>query len=69
MAMKYGGHPCGSTSETKACHNQACEKDCDLSDWTKWSACSKDCDGGTQKRMKFIEHEAEGAGKCADIAI
>jgi hypothetical protein len=66
MAMKYGGHPCGSTSETKACHNQACEKDCDLSDWTKWSACSKDCDGGTQKRVKFIEHEAEGAGKCAD---
>jgi len=66
MAMKYGGHPCGSTSETKACHNQACEKDCDLSDWTKWSTCSKDCDGGTQKRVKFIEHEAEGAGKCAD---
>jgi len=66
MAMKYGGHPCGSTSETIACHNQACEKDCDLSDWTKWAACSKDCDGGTQKRMKFIAHEAEGAGKCAD---
>jgi len=66
MAAKYGGHPCGSTSETKACHAQACEKDCDLSDWTKWSTCSKDCDGGTEKRMKFITHEAEGAGKCAD---
>jgi len=66
MAMKYGGHPCGSTSETKSCHAQACEKDCDLSDWTKWSHCSKDCDGGTNKRMKFITHEAEGAGQCAD---
>jgi hypothetical protein len=66
MAMKYGGHPCGSTSETKSCHAQACEKDCDLSDWTKWSHCSKDCDGGTKKRMKFITHEAEGAGQCAD---
>jgi hypothetical protein len=66
LAAKYGGHPCGSTSETKACHAQACEKDCDLSDWTKWSTCSKDCDGGTKKRMKFITHEAEGAGKCAD---
>jgi hypothetical protein len=66
VAMKYGGHPCGATSETKACKNQACEKDCDLSDWTKWSTCSKDCDGGTQKRMKYITHEAEGAGKCAD---
>jgi hypothetical protein len=65
IAMKYGGHPCGKTSETKACNNQACEKNCELSDWTKWSTCSKDCDGGTQKRMKFIEHEAEGAGTCA----
>jgi hypothetical protein len=66
IAAKYGGHPCGSTSETIACHNQACEKDCELSDWTKWSTCSKDCDGGTKKRMKFIKHEAEGAGECAD---
>merc|ERR1740121_77441 len=52
--------------QTKSCHNQACEKDCELSDWTKWSACSKDCDGGTHKRMKFVTEEAEGAGKCAD---
>merc|ERR1719478_1969449 len=65
MAMKYGGKPCGSTSETKACNNQACEKDCELTPWTKWSACSKDCDGGTQKRQKFIKTVAEGAGKCA----
>merc|ERR1719160_2107141 len=63
-AMKYGGKPCGSTSETKACNNQACEKDCELSGWTKWSACSKDCDGGTQKRQKFVKKVAEGAGKC-----
>merc|ERR1719486_1567993 len=66
IAMKYGGHPCGSTSETRSCHAQACEKDCELSDWTAWSTCSKDCDGGTKKRMKFITHEAEGAGHCAD---
>mmetsp|Transcript_31881 Transcript_31881/g.50874 ORF Transcript_31881/g.50874 Transcript_31881/m.50874 type:complete len:308 (-) Transcript_31881:71-994(-) len=64
--MKYGGHPCGKVSETVACNNQACEKDCELSDWTKWSKCSKDCDGGTQKRQKFIKVESEGAGKCAD---
>jgi len=66
IAMKYGGHPCGKTSETKACHNQACEKDCELSDWTKWTKCSKDCDGGTRKRMKVITKESEGAGQCAD---
>jgi hypothetical protein len=66
LAMKYGGHPCGKVSETKSCANQACEKDCELSDWTKWSTCSKECDGGTKKRMKFVTKESEGAGHCAD---
>jgi len=66
QAAKYGGHPCGETSETKSCNNQACEKDCTLSDWTTWSECTKDCDGGTRKRQKFVKEEAEGAGKCAD---
>merc|ERR1719498_2213457 len=66
VAMKNGGKPCGETSETKACNNQACEKDCELTSWTKWSACSKDCDGGTAKRQKFVKTVAEGAGKCPD---
>jgi hypothetical protein len=66
LAMKYGGKPCGATSQTRACNNQACEKDCDLSSWTKWSTCSKDCDGGTQKRQKFVDHEPEGEGECPD---
>jgi hypothetical protein len=66
QAMKYDGKPCGTTSETRACANQACEKDCDLSEWTQWSFCSKDCDGGTQKRTKYISHEPEGEGECPD---
>merc|ERR1719183_1170891 len=64
-AMKYGGKPCGSTSESRSCNAQACEKDCELTEWTKWSWCSKDCDGGTRKRQKFVKHAPEGAGKCA----
>merc|ERR1719299_197828 len=63
--MKYNGAPCGATSQSIACNAQACEKDCELSPWTKWSACSKDCDGGTKKRVKFIKKVAEGEGKCA----
>jgi len=65
-AMKYGGNPCGETSQTRSCNNQACEKDCELSKWTKWSACSKDCDGGTKKRQKFVSKVPEGSGKCAN---
>merc|ERR1719198_2265342 len=64
MAMKYNGKPCGKTSQTKVCNGAACEKDCELRDWTKWSDCSKDCDLGTQKRVKFIGSAAEGEGKC-----
>jgi len=64
MAMKFGGHPCGETSETTACNNQACEADCDLSPWTKWTGCSKDCDGGTKKRQKFVFKQPKGAGEC-----
>merc|ERR1719247_1546588 len=65
-AMKYGGAPCGETSEGKACNCQACEKDCELGKWTAWSACSKDCDGGTAKRQKFVKNVPLGDGKCAD---
>lgn len=64
-APRYDGKPCSTSSESKACNVAACEKDCELGEWTKWTACSKDCDGGTRKRQRFIAKAAEGAGKCA----
>jgi len=63
-AMAYGGKPCGQTSQTRACNNQACESDCELGEWSKWSWCSKDCDGGTRHRTKHITKSPEGAGQC-----
>jgi len=63
-AMAYGGKPCGQTSQTRACNNQACESDCELAEWSKWSWCSKDCDGGTRHRTKHITKSPEGAGQC-----
>jgi hypothetical protein len=67
LAPRYGGKPCGETSETKACGIDACEKDCELSDWTPWSKCSKACDGGTMKRSRFVRSEPLGEGKCPDL--
>jgi len=67
MAMKYNGNPCGETSQTVPCQAQACEKNCVLSSWSKWSSCSKDCDGGTRKRQKRVTEPSLGAGKCADM--
>merc|ERR1719359_1602446 len=49
QANKFGGNTCGATSETVACNAQACEMNCELGEWTPWSACSKDCERGTQK--------------------
>merc|ERR1719217_1346870 len=63
-AMMYDGKPCGQSSMTKACNAEACEKDCELSEWTKWTSCSKNCDGGSKKRQKFISEPAEGEGTC-----
>lgn len=66
--MRYGGKPCGQTTQAKACNAHACDKDCELKAWTKWSKCSKQCDGGTKKRARFIKSEALGEGKCADAS-
>jgi len=64
QAMHHNGAPCEMTSETETCNGQACEKDCELSEWSKWSWCSKDCNGGTRKRMKHIADAPKGIGEC-----
>merc|ERR1719375_237496 len=64
--MRYGGKPCGDTKQEVQCNTLACDKDCELSEWTKWSKCSKDCGGGTKKRFRYVTSAATGAGKCAD---
>jgi len=66
VPMRYGGKPCGDTKQEVQCNTQACDKDCELSAWTKWSECSKDCGGGTKKRIRYVTSAATGAGKCAN---
>jgi len=65
IPMQYGGKQCGTTSQAKQCNVDACEKDCVLHPWTRWTKCSKDCDGGTRKRERFIKEPVLGSGKCA----
>jgi hypothetical protein len=63
----HGGEPCGETSEAVACNLVACDQDCELSDWTEWSACSKECDDGTSQRVKTIAVPVVGDGHCPAI--
>jgi len=65
IPTQYAGKQCGQTGQTKQCNVDACEKDCVLQPWTRWSACSKDCDGGSRKRERMIREPVEGGGKCA----
>jgi len=65
VPMQYEGKPCGATSEAKQCNVAACEKNCVLMEWTRWTKCSKDCDGGSRKRQRMILEPAEGAGSCS----
>jgi flagellar biosynthesis chaperone FliJ len=60
----HGGEPCGETSEAISCNLQACDKDCELSDWGPWSKCSKACDQGVIERTKTIAEPAIGQGTC-----
>merc|ERR1740123_127584 len=62
---KYEGTPCGDLTETAACNMQACDKDCELGEWSEWDACSKACNGGSQKRRKGVIEAAIGRGECA----
>eukprot|EP00929_Paragymnodinium_shiwhaense_P040230 TRINITY_DN2101_c0_g1_i1.p1 TRINITY_DN2101_c0_g1~~TRINITY_DN2101_c0_g1_i1.p1 ORF type:complete len:821 (-),score=238.69 TRINITY_DN2101_c0_g1_i1:205-2667(-) len=61
---KHGGEPCGETTEATRCNEQACDKDCELNEWTKWSDCSKECDGGYLHRVRTISEPPVGEGEC-----
>ncbi len=59
-----GGEPCGESSEEEVCNGQACDADCELSEWGRWGRCSKRCDGGVQERVRTVTKRAIGTGTC-----
>jgi len=64
---EHGGEQCGETAEAESCNMAACDKDCELADWTEWSVCSKQCDGGVNERMKSIVAPIVGDGFCPSM--
>jgi len=64
---EHGGEQCGETSEAETCNLEACDKDCEVSDWTEWSVCSKQCDTGFSDRMKAIVTPLVGDGSCPSM--
>jgi len=64
VPAQHGGEPCPATDDETSCHMGACDANCELSDWSKWSQCSKACGGGVLRRQKSIDTPAKGTGKC-----
>jgi len=67
LPAQHGGDPCSASSMTESCHNEACDVDCELGEWTGWNACSKQCGGGSTARIKNVISPAKGAGKCPSV--
>eukprot|EP00930_Biecheleria_cincta_P043010 TRINITY_DN29585_c0_g3_i1.p1 TRINITY_DN29585_c0_g3~~TRINITY_DN29585_c0_g3_i1.p1 ORF type:complete len:1650 (-),score=229.96 TRINITY_DN29585_c0_g3_i1:405-5297(-) len=66
-----GGHACtGPLKEMKPCHatnltfclSSGYSADCELSDWSPWSACSRECGGGQHTSSRQVWKEPRGGG-------
>jgi uncharacterized protein YegL len=54
VAEADGGAPCPPLLLKRACNQQECPQDCEVGDWSGWSACSKDCGGGVRQRVRLV---------------
>lgn len=60
------GDACRHLVDMRACNSRACDRDCMLGDWTKWSTCSQACNEGNQRSYRNIIRNPVGAGACPD---
>jgi len=59
------GYNCPALQARQSCHEERCPLDCELSDWTGWSACSAMCDGGVMDRIRpVVVHPTSGGSPC-----
>jgi len=77
LARTYGkvtipaGKACGDTSETRPCNRFACPVDCQVGEWTDYSACSLTCGpvSGTQTRTRELLVDFENGGKVCPTLL
>merc|ERR1719421_1922976 len=60
------GYGCPQKSRKKKCNQIKCPVDCQLSQWSSWSACSKACEGGVQSRTRSVLRMPKNAGMQCD---
>ncbi|CAJ1341966.1 unnamed protein product [Effrenium voratum] len=66
-AESNGGRPCtGDGDDSSFCNTQGCPRDCQWSEWTKWTACSKNCGGGKIKRFRDVSVPRKNGGEACE---
>merc|ERR1719440_1116493 len=55
-----GGAACPPLQLHLHCGETACPKDCEVSEWSGFSACSARCDGGVQERNRHVTKHPVG---------
>ena len=76
-AAQHGGAPCGELVQERRCTLGACERDCELSEWSAWSECAPAsvdavgrCSGvlhGVRRRARRVrQYPTAGGAACPD---
>jgi uncharacterized protein YegL len=69
LAEASYGAPCPPLEMEQECNTQPCPVDCEMNDWSGWSACSKDCGGGVMSRSRIVQRESEfGGEECGAVS-
>jgi len=58
------GGKCGCHEEAETCNSKECTVDCQMGEWSAWTACSKTCGGGTSSRSREVLSTPDVQGLC-----
>ena len=62
-----GGLGCPLLQDTVGCNSQPCDQNCELTEWTDWTACSRKCGCGLRTRERHIVIQPSGGAKCGNL--
>jgi len=66
--VAFGGVQCPTVAETATCNQALCVIDCQVSQFSEWSACSVSCQGGTRHRKREVVTLSENGGaSCPEL--
>ncbi|XP_078573543.1 SCO-spondin-like isoform X2 [Branchiostoma floridae x Branchiostoma japonicum] len=69
VSASCAGRACvGGTSESKSCYGGCCPRNCQLHNWSTWSACTASCgNSGTRSRTRGKTPEYCGGSPCSYV--